>query len=239
MVSAACFTLLLEHPASPLRGAIASAALRRLLMGLAMGATAVAIIYSPLGARSGAHMNPATTLVFARLKKIAPHDAWFYAFSQFLGAAIGLAVVAAAAPVALGHPAVNYVATQPPAMHVLAALGAETLISFLMMTTVLIVSNSRLNRYTGICAGALVAIFIFIEAPISGMSMNPARSFAPALLSGSFSSLWVYFVAPVAGMSLAAEAFVRRRGAHAVLCAKLNHAGLTACIFRCRMAELS
>ena len=238
MASAAAFTMLLEHPGSPVRGVISSDVVRRLLMGLAMGGTAIAIIYSPFGARSGAHMNPATTLVFARLGKIAPRDAAGYVTAQFVGGALGLAAVASIAPMAVAHPSVNYVATRPQAMHAAAAFLAETGISFLMMTTVLVVSNGRFARFTGLCAGALVATFITIEAPLSGMSMNPARSFAPALVAGHFSSLWIYFTAPLLGMAIAAEVFVRRRGVHAVLCARLNHAGTAACIFRCRMAEL-
>jgi aquaporin Z len=121
---------------------------------------------------------------------------------------------------------------------VAAALVAELVISFLLMTTVLNVSNSRHAKFTGLAAGLAVATFILVEAPISGMSMNPARSLGPAVVSGNFRHLWIYFVAPPAGMLLAAEAFVRRRGLHRVLCAKLNHAGAGPCIFHCHFDEL-
>src|SRR5260370_22978496 len=84
-VSAGLFTLLLESPASPLHAAIPDAFLRRSITGAAMGLTAVALIYSPWGRRSGAHMNPAVTLSFLRLGKIAPTDAVFYIFPQFIG----------------------------------------------------------------------------------------------------------------------------------------------------------
>jgi aquaporin Z len=70
MVAATVCTVALEHPASPLRAALPEAFGRRLVMGLAMGATAAAIIYSPLGARSGAHMNPAVTLAFLWLGRM-------------------------------------------------------------------------------------------------------------------------------------------------------------------------
>ena len=75
MISACAFTVLLEHPASPVRQALSDPWLRRLLIGIAMGLTAVLLIYSPLGKRSGAHLNPAVTLTFWRLGKIETWDA--------------------------------------------------------------------------------------------------------------------------------------------------------------------
>ena len=235
MVSAASFTVLLEHPSSPVHGAIGDALVRRVVMGLAMGLTAVGIIYSRFGARSGAQMNPALTITFARLGKIAPRDAVAYVVAQFAGGLAGLGLASLALRSWIGSPNVNYVATLPGPWGTGAAFAAEAVISFCLMSVVLVVSNSRHMRVTGLVAGALVAIYIVIEAPVSGMSMNPARSFAPALLSGSFQSLWIYFTAPPLGMTAAAALFVRRHGLHAVLCAKLNHAGTAACIFRCRM----
>src|SRR5437879_6484479 len=90
MISACAFGVLLEHPTSPLRAAIASDDLRRVLMGTAMGLTAVGIVYSPWGRRSGAHVNPCLTLTFYRLGKIAPIDALFYVLAQFAGGAAGV-----------------------------------------------------------------------------------------------------------------------------------------------------
>src|SRR5262245_32010370 len=78
MVSAALCTMLMEHPASPIRASIGNADLRRVLIGLCMGVTAIALIYSPWGKRSGAHMNPAVTLTFLRLGKVARADAFYY-----------------------------------------------------------------------------------------------------------------------------------------------------------------
>ena len=85
MISACAFSALLEHPASPVRASVMSADIRRFLVGLAMGITAILLIYSPLGRRSGAHMNPATTLTFYRLGKVEGWDAFFYMLSQFTG----------------------------------------------------------------------------------------------------------------------------------------------------------
>ena len=91
MISAFSFATLLEHPSSPVHQAIANSTLRRFLMGLAMGGTAIAIIYSPWGQQSGAHINPSTTLTFFRLGKVARWDAVFYIAGQFLGGAVGAA----------------------------------------------------------------------------------------------------------------------------------------------------
>ena len=97
MVSAAAFAAVLYHPSSPAAGTgDRNELLRRGLMGLAMGATAVAIIYSPWGQRSGAHMNPAVTLTFFRLGKVARPDLIGYVAAQFAGAIVGIAVAAAA-----------------------------------------------------------------------------------------------------------------------------------------------
>jgi aquaporin Z len=119
------------------------------------------------------------------------------------------------------------------------AFIAELGISFLMMTMVLNVSNSaRIARFTGVIAGALVATYITLESPLSGMSMNPARSFASAFPGRIWNSLWLYFTAPPIGMLLAAEVYLRLRGKHAVFCAKLHHENDKRCIFHCNYKAL-
>jgi aquaporin Z len=137
MVSAAAFGTLLEYPGSPLNRALPDPLFRRAVMGLAMGATAVAIIYSPWGKRSGAHINPAITLTFFRLGKIEGWDAFFYITAQFLGGLAGILLVALVVGGALADPAVRYVATQPGARGVGIAFLAEAIISFLLMIVVL------------------------------------------------------------------------------------------------------
>lgn len=235
MISACAFTLLLEHPASALRHALDDAWLRRGLIGLAMGLTAVALIYSPLGKRSGAHLNPSVTLSFWRLGKIEPWDAIFYIVAQFIGGALGVLFAALiVGPMLIGHAAVNYAVTLPGAPGRWVALFAEFAISFGLMSMVLIVSNRReLNRYTGVFAGALVALYITFEAPVSGMSMNPARTVASAIPSQIWSDAWIYFLAPPLGMLLAAELYLFRQGESSVLCCKLHHDNDSRCIFRC------
>lgn len=232
MVSALCFGTVLEHPNSPIHQAIPGAILRRFFMGLAMGATAVVIIYSPWGKQSGAHINPATTLAFFRLGKVKRSDTAFYIASQFLGGLLGALAASAALSRWASHPSVNYVVTAPGSFGAVAAFGAETLIAFLLMTAILHVSNnSRLHKFTGLCAGALIAVYITFEAPISGMSMNPARSFASAVPARRWADLWIYFTAPPIGMLSAAELFFRLGGPARALCAKLHHQNNKRCIF--------
>jgi aquaporin Z len=234
MVSAAAFAAVLYHPASPAAALVSNDIVRRALMGLAMGATAVSIIYSPWGRRSGAHMNPAVTLTFFRLGKIASRDLVGYIAAQFVGAIVGISLAAAALRGIVADPSINYVVTIPGTLGGAAAFLAEAAISFVLMLTVLAVSNDpRVARFTGICAGLLIWTYITVEAPLSGMSMNPARTFGSALLAGEYPGLWIYFTAPPMGMLLAAELFVRRVGAQRILCAKLHHPHGGSCIFGC------
>jgi aquaporin Z len=237
IVSALVFTALIEHPGSPVRQLVSDAGFRRALTGIAMGLTAATIIYSRWGQRSGAHLNPSVTISFLRLGRICPRDAAFYVLAQFAGAAMGLLAGIALLRAIVSHPAVNYVATLPGAAGVPLALLGELVISFVMMAIVLVASNTpRLARYTGAMAACLIALYITFEAPLSGTSMNPARSFAPALAAGAIDSLWIYFVAPPAGMLLAAELYVHFFGVRAVRCAKLHHPSSGVCHFGCASA---
>jgi aquaporin Z len=231
MVSAAVMTTVLEHPGSPVRGLIPSPTLRRALMGVAMGLTAASLVYSPWGRRSGAHLNPSVTLTFLRLGKISRRDAGWYAVAQFAGGVVGIAVAALVLRKWITHPAVNYVATLPGEPGAAVALAAETGISFVLMLVVLTASNHpRTARFTGVFVACLIAGYITVEAPLSGMSMNPARTFGPDLVGGMWRGLWIYFAAPPLGMLAAAEVYVRVRGHASVRCAKLHHDS-GACIF--------
>lgn len=238
MISAGLFTILLEHPVSPVTQAIDDPFLRRMLIGIAMGSTAIAIVFSPLGKRSGAHFNPAVTLTFWRLGKINNWDAFFYVVAQFVGGATGVAMVTFFAREAMAHESVKFVATLPGAHGPWVAFAAELVIAFVLMTTVLVVSNTpHLARFTGIFAGCLVATYITFEAPLSGMSMNPARTFASALNGHLWTALWVYLTAPILAMQLAAMLYTRSE--RTVYCAKYHHHNAHRCIFNCRFPELA
>ncbi len=234
MFAACALATVLEHPGSPLRQALPAGSVRRVLMGLAMGTTAVGLIRSPWGQRSGAHMNPALTAAYLRLGKVARGDAAGYVAAQFAGGAAAVLLVRATWGTLAGHPAVQFAATMPAPGGTVVAFIAEMVISFVLMTVVLVTTNDRrLAPYTPFFCGALVAIWIVVEAPLSGMSMNPARSFASALGAGDWTALWVYFTAPPLGMLAAAEGYRRSCGARRIHCARLHHTAAYPCIFRC------
>jgi aquaporin Z len=260
MIAACGSATLLEYPGSPVHQAIGNPMARRALMGLAMGLTGIALIYSPWGPRSGAHLNPSVSLAFLRLGRVPAWDAAFYTLAQFIGGAIGVWLMSRLLGAALAHPAVNYVVTMPGRPGPGIAFAAETAISLGLMLTVLVVSSTaRLSRLTGMFAGALVALWVLFEAPISGTSMNPARTFGSDAIAGTWHSLWLYLAAPPLGMLAAAEVYkrtleprLRARGAFRampsasmasgasipsfpmrapVLCAKLDHPAEVRCIF--------
>lgn len=232
MISAGVFTTLLLYPGSPFHQAISSPLVTRASIGGAMGLTAIALIYSPWGQQSGAHYNPAVTLTFLRLGKVRPWDAFFYIGSQFIGGLAGVLLLAAILRGSFRQPPVSYATTLPGVDGPAVAFLAEGLISFTMMGTILVVSNTKmLAKYTGFFAGLLVFVFITIEAPLSGMSMNPARTLSSALPARAWANLWIYFTAPVLGMLLAADFIKFVRGRATVFCAKLHHETPRRCIF--------
>lgn len=238
MVSACLFATILEYPGSPLRQSIEEPLLRRVIMGIAMGLTAVGIIYSPWGKQSGAHINPTVTLTFFRLGKIKIWDAFFYILAQFAGGLSGVWLTALMIGSFLANPSVNFAVTVPGTKGVFIAFLAELAISFGLMLVILIATNTqKLASFTGLFAGVLLAIYVTFEAPLSGMSMNPARSFASAMPSRIWSAFWIYMTAPGLGMLLAAEMYLCAKGARGVICAKLHHHNDKRCIFRCGYRE--
>jgi aquaporin Z len=213
-------TTLLHHPASIVRQFISSGVARRALMGLVMGATSIAIVISRWGKRSGGHFNPAITLTFYRLGKVEFWDTWFYVIAQFLGAISGVALAKYMLRGALAHDAVRYAVTVPGMYGSTVAFLAELTISFVLMITVLFATNhKRLAPYTAYFVGVLIAIYYTFEAPLSGMSTNPARTFGSALHANYWHALWVYFIAPSIGMLAAGEVFLRVRRGAAPYCA--------------------
>src|SRR4029453_14010231 len=150
MISAGVFTALLEYPNSSVRRAIPNDFVRLALNGLAMGLTAIGIIYSPWGARSGAHMNPAVTWTFFRLGKVKSWDALFYPIFQTLGGVAGVLLVKFTLREVFTHVPGNYVVPVPGKAGVATAFVAEAIIACGMMVMVLFMTNTpKLTRFTG------------------------------------------------------------------------------------------
>ncbi len=170
MFLACALATLLQHPASPVRHFISSSLARRALYGLAMGSTVIGIVTTPWGKQSGGHFNPAITFTFYRLGKVELWDALFYAVAQFYGATCGVAIAAYVLRGAPANSAVRYAVTVPGVYGNAGAFIGELTISFLLMITILFLTNGKkLARYTPYFVGALYAIYIAFETPLSGM----------------------------------------------------------------------
>jgi aquaporin Z len=234
MISACVSTVLLFDPSYPALHLIPNAVLRRILMGIAMGTTAVFIIQSPVGKRSGAHFNPAITLTYLRLGKIAIWDAVFYVVFQFVGGVFGVAVSAILLRSSLATPAVNYAVTIPGKYGTAAAFFAELFMAALLMGVVLLISNQpSLANYTSYCVGILIALYVLFFAPVSGFGINPARTTGSAVFAGVWTAGWLYFAAPLLGMMSSAEVYLRIYGVDRILCAKLHPDPKYPCPFLC------
>ena len=223
---AGLLTMLVEHPASPVHRALPdSEVLRRSVVGVGLGLVLVVIVYSSWGKRSGAHINPAVTLAFWQLGKIRPADAIWYVLAQLTGALGAAQLLKGIFGDLYAHPAVKYTVTQPARPTLpseLGAFAAEFVISLIMMLVALAALHSaRLKKWTGWLLGALLAVYVVVETPFSGMSLNPARTLGTAVAAGRYEGLWVYWLAPPLAMWLATVAFLRFHHGQPLECAIL------------------
>ncbi len=222
---------LMWAPGSPMP-TMSNPMLRRLATGILFAGGATLVVYSPLGQRSGGHINPAVTLAFWRMGQVSTRDAVAYVIAQFAGALVG----AFAAGLAWREltPAIQYAVTIPgDGYSTLFALVAETIITFLLVFTIFVcVNKPSIAPRTGIIAGALVALLVMVEAPVSGTSLNPARSLGPAIMVPLYRDIWIYFVGPCIGAVIAVAAYTQQWGGGTV-CAKLYHTEKYRCPFDC------
>jgi aquaporin Z len=163
-------------------------------ISLAFG-LAVIMVIQTFGDVSGAHVNPAVTLGFWAARRLPGDRVLPYVASQCAGAVAASLIVKALFP---EHP---HLGATVPAGHAMQALVLEIVLTFMLMLTIVSVSTgSREQGLTaGLVIGAVVALEALIGGPVSGASMNPARSLGPALVSGDLSILWLYVLAPAAG----------------------------------------
>lgn len=230
-VSAVTFNLGLG---SPLAIVLPNSSARRLMTGLMLAGSGPLMAISPPGRLSGAHLNPAVSLAFWLQGKMHQHDLVGYMASQLLGAALGtgLAVLIWRQRAASIHNGVTAPGIGYPIWSVfLIEMGLTCL---LVLAIFLFVSSQRLMHWTPLMTWILVALMYWLAAPISGSSLNPARSFGPALVSWFWRDQWVYYLASPSGALLAVVLFRQLRvvGIHDVLTAKMFHAPRYRCIFK-------
>jgi aquaporin Z len=195
---------------------------RLLLTGLLFAGTGSLVALSPLGRRSGAHLNPAVTLGFYTQRKVHPHDLAGYIVAQLLGALAAVTLLR----LAWGHraTALHLGATQPGhGFSALDAAGLETAMTAALVLMIFFFTSSvRTARWTPLGNLLLVAALVWQGAPYTGTSLNPARSLAPALLAPERAHLWAYIAGPLCGALLAALIFSAFRNT-TTLTAKLFH----------------
>jgi aquaporin Z len=211
---------------SPLAAVLPKSSARRLIAGLILATSGPLVALSPLGKLSGAHLNPALSLAFWLQGKMHPHDLVSYLGSQLLGAVLGagLAVLIWKEWAARVHNGV----TAPPGMgySIWGVFLSEMGLTYLLVLAIfLFLSSHRLMRWTPLMSWLLVAFIYWLVAPISGSSLNPARSFGPALVSWFWRDQWVYVLASPIGALLAVGLFrlLNGGGIHDVLTPKLFH----------------
>ena len=167
-------------------------------VSLVFGLVVMAMIYA-IGNISGAHLNPAVTLGFLFAGRLERRVVFPYIGSQCLGAVIAAGVLRVLFP---GHETLG---ATLPAVDLLRAFMMEVILSFLLMFVILNVSTGHKEKgiMAGVAVGGTVGFEALLGGPMTGASMNPARSLGPAIVSGHLDSLWIYLAAPILGMFLA------------------------------------
>lgn len=208
----------------PMEHWIPDKSIRLLITGLMFAGSGSLVAISPLGKLSGAHINPSVSLAFWAQGKMHHHDIGGYIIGQFLGAILGaglLVTVWGKYAVSVNN-GMTLPATAYPLWYVFLAEVSMTFV--LVLCIFIFVSSHRLMRWTPLMTWFLVATMVWLVAPISGTSLNPARSIGPALVSWFWKDQWLYCIAPPLGAMLAVGAFrVLSMGGRRILTGKLFH----------------
>lgn len=187
---------------TPMARLLPSEPLRRFITGFLFGSTGALIALSPVGKVSGAHINPAVSLGFTLMGKLDGQITVGYIVAQLLGALLGSVPLLAWGT--MGE-SVAFGATAPgPGYSTLTALIGEAITTFAMVALLAVFLGFReTRRFTPALFPPLYAVMVWLEAPISGTSTNPARSFGPSVVSGVWHAWWIYWVGPILGMLMA------------------------------------
>jgi MIP family channel proteins len=195
LVFAGCGAIVLDHERSGALGAVGVAA--------AFGLVIMVMVYAT-GHLSGAHINPAVTLAFAATRHFPIRDALAYVPAQLLGAAAGAGLLRLAwhgAPADLG-------ATTPTVSNGSALVYELVLTAILMFVIMAVATDTRaVGAAAAIAVGGTVGLDALFGGGVTGASMNPARSFGPALVAGEWSRFWIYVAAPVVGALVGAVTY--------------------------------
>jgi aquaporin Z len=180
---------------------VSSGAVTHVGIALTFGLVVLAMIYS-LGEVSGAHLNPAVTLGFCAAGRMSWSEALPYLASQCAGA------FAASGLLRFLFPQNATLGATLPAGTAMQSFVLEAVLTAILMFTILSVSTGAKEKgiTAGIAIGGIITLEALFAGPVSGASMNPARSLAPAVVSGHLDHLWVYLLAPVLGAQLAVPA---------------------------------
>jgi aquaporin Z len=193
------FVILNFGTGSPIAAILPSAGLRRLITGFLFGATGASIAISPVGKISGAHINPIVTLAFRINGKLTTRDTIGFILAQFIGAVVGCFPL-----LFWGNEgrSIAFGGTTPGNGYTIwDALGGEIITTIgLIVGLFTFLGHLKLRRFTPLLFPFLYAFMVWLEAPVSGTSTNPARSFGPSVVSGVWSGWWIYFVGPLIGM---------------------------------------
>jgi aquaporin Z len=194
--------ILMFGAGSPMVRVVPSEGARRLITGFLFGTTGALIALSPVGKESGAHINPVVTLGFWLMGKLDARIALGYVLAQLTGATVGALPLLAWG--SMGR-SVAFGATLPGNGYTLwTVVTGEVITTFALIAGLCVFLGFRtLRRYTPALFPFLYAVMVYVEAPVSGTSTNPARSLGPAVLSGEWQGWWVYWVGPLIGTFLA------------------------------------
>ena len=198
--------ILMSGAGSPMLRFVPGEGARRLITGFLFGTTGALIALSPVGKESGAHINPVVTLGFWLMGKLDSRIALGYVLAQLAGAILGVLPLLAWG--SMGR-SVAFGATLPGENYsVWAVLTGEVITTFALIAGLCVFLGFRkLRRYTPALFPFLYAIMVYLEAPISGTSTNPARTLGPAILSGEWRGWWIYWAGPLIGTFLAILVF--------------------------------
>src|SRR5580658_229205 len=188
---------------------VSDAPITVVIVGAVAGIAVIAVAFSPLGRRSGAHLNPAVTLGLWLQKVAGIADLVGYCAAQIVGGILGVALARAWGPQVAGS-AVQWAAIAPAVqLPPVAACAIEAAGTFVMLVVVYaLLISKRLHQWAAVAAGVLLAAFIVLLAPFSGGGLNPARALAPDVIAGAYPSVWIYLVGPAAGALAAAAAVI-------------------------------